>query len=244
MTTSLLQARGVSVHFAGVAALDGVDLAIARGEIVGLLGPNGSGKSTLVDVLAGVRAPSRGALLLDGRALPARRGPRTLAGLGVARTFQNLRLFDELTVTENILVPLTAAHRLSVGDARPRAAALLEQAGLGAFGDRVVATLSYGDRRRVELVRAEAIDPAFLLLDEPAAGMNGEETLALATRIRGIVDRLGCGVLLIEHDVGFVFALADRVVALAQGRVIAEGPPEAVRADPAVQAAYLGTAAR
>lgn len=237
--TRYLTGSGLTRNFGGLLALDKVDIRIGTGEIVGLIGPNGSGKTTLINVLSGVDQATAGTLSLDGQRVSSP-DPRRLATLGVSRTFQNLRLFDQLTVLQNVMIPLLALDRLRVDAATRKAVELLDRYELGAFADRPPAALSYGDRRRVELARAVAAEPDFLLLDEPAAGLNEAESAALAGRITGIRDALGCGILLVEHDLAMVLDVSDRVCALDEGHTIFDGCPSAVSTDEAVLSAYLG----
>jgi ABC-type branched-subunit amino acid transport system ATPase component len=232
-----LAADGITVRFAGLTALAGVDLAVERGEVVGLIGPNGSGKTTLLNVMSGVLRPTEGTVSLDGRSWN-RMSPERTARMGIRRTFQNIRLFEDLTVLETVEVPAAA-----IGGRRDRLAtalAALDELGLAEYRSRMAQELPYGLQRRLEIARAVAGEPAFLLLDEPAAGLNREESDELAERIRGLRDRLGCGILLIDHDLRLIGAACSRVTVLNQGSVIASGDPETVRNDDDVIRAYLG----
>ena len=232
-----LAADGITVRFAGLTALAGVDLAVERGEVVGLIGPNGSGKTTLLNVMSGVLRPTEGTVSLDGRSWKGMSPERT-ARMGIRRTFQNIRLFEDLTVLETVEVPAAA-----IGGRRDRLAtalAALDELGLADYRSRMAQELPYGLQRRLEIARAVAGEPAFLLLDEPAAGLNREESDELAARIRGLRDRLGCGILLIDHDLRLIGAACSRVTVLNQGSVIASGDPETVRNDEDVIRAYLG----
>jgi ABC-type branched-subunit amino acid transport system ATPase component len=239
IATDRLTGAGLTRVFGGLTALDGVDIHIDTGEILGLIGPNGSGKTTLINILSGVDLATNGSLRLAGGSL-TRPDARRLARLGVSRTFQNLRLFEQLTVRQNVMIPLLALRRLSVDAAGRRAGELLKRFNLAEFAASSPRALSYGDRRRVELARAVAAAPRFLLLDEPAAGLNEEESAALAARITEIRDDLGCGVLLVEHDLAMVLDTSDRVCALDEGHVVFDGCPSAVSTDEAVLTAYLG----
>jgi branched-chain amino acid transport system permease protein len=236
----MLRCHGIGVTFSGLRALAGVDLQLGRGEIVGLIGPNGSGKTTLLNVLSGVIAPTAGRVEVDGRDVtrwPAHR----VAAIGIARTFQNIRLFDNLSVLENVEVG-AALHPERPGGAALRRAArgVLEETGLVDLADRAARTLPYGVRRRVEIARALATRPAFLLLDEPAAGANEAESDELRALIAELRRAHGLGMLVVEHDLRLIMRVADRIVVLNEGTTIAEGGAREVSADPAVREAYLG----
>jgi branched-chain amino acid transport system ATP-binding protein len=237
---SILKTQGISVHFQGVRALDGVDLTLPEGEVLGLLGPNGAGKTTLVNVMTGYLRPTQGRLLLNGEmvnGLP----PEALARRGIARTFQSVRLFRRLSVFENVEAAALTLHTRR-GRARDAAREALAFLGLEHIGHRRAGALAYADERRVGIARALALEPRFLLLDEPAAGMTEAECETLSRLIAKLPQRFGCGVLLIEHNVSVVIAVCRNIHVLDNGRTLATGAIAAVRKDPAVIAAYLGTA--
>lgn len=238
---SELAADRVSVAFAGLKALSDVSLSVTSGQVLGLIGPNGAGKTTLVNVLTGFQALTGGAIRLDGATLSGLK-PHQMRRRGIARTFQGGRLFRDLPVIDNLEVT-----GLGLGLSRPaaiaEAEAMLDWIGIAPLADRIAGTLPYTDERRVAIGRALMQRPAFLLLDEPAAGMNAQEAAELSALIRRIAGELGCGVLLIEHNVGLVLGLCDHIVVLDSGAVIETGPPAAIRASEKVRHAYMGTAA-
>jgi branched-chain amino acid transport system ATP-binding protein len=254
---SLLAAEAVSLAFAGVRALDAVSLAADAGELVAVIGPNGAGKTSLFNCISGVYRPNAGKILFDGHDLTAI-APHAIARLGVARMFQNLALFDQLTVQENLLLGrhalftsrwfedllwLPRAKRQEVAHRR-RVEDVIDFLDLESFRKQPVGILPYGVLKRVELGRALCMKPKLLLLDEPAAGLNQEETEDLARYLLDIKEELQITQILIEHELRFVFDLADRVAVLDFGRKIAEGTPDAMRSDPAVIEAYIGGAAK
>ena len=233
-----LEVDGVTVAFGGDLALDGVGLTAEAGRVTGLIGPNGAGKSTLFDVVSGLRRPSSGRVLLGGRDV-TRMGPARRARHGLARTFQRLEPFGRLSVRDNLLV---AAE---LGPERRRAAgtvdAILDRLDLAEIADSTADALPTGAARLVEVGRALATRPRLLLLDEPAAGQDGEETARFAAVLRSLAAE-GTAVVLVEHDMGLVMGVCDEVHVLDLGKVIASGPPDAIRRDEAVLAAYLGDA--
>ena len=238
-----LSASGVTVEFGGFRALDGASIEVSNREIVGLIGPNGAGKTTLVNVMTGIVDPTRGQIHLGEMALTSEPSHQ-IARAGLVRTFQNLRLFSSLTVHQNVEVAalMAAVHRN--GSERSSVDAIVAGSGLWDHRDRRAAELDYGNSRRLELARAAAAAPAFLLLDEPTSGMSDSESLAMVESVRRMAAAVGAGVLVIDHDLNFITGICDRVYCLDQGRVIASGTPAEVQADPAVQAAYLGLAAQ
>ena len=254
MTTSatVLEARGVTMRFGGLTAVDAVDMSVAPNEIVGLIGPNGAGKTTFFNCLTGLYVPTSGEVRYRGSVLPAK--PHKVTQAGIARTFQNIRLFANMTVLENVMVGrhsrtkegLFSAigrgprYRAAERDARDNARELLDFLGIGRHANSLARNLPYGDQRKLEIARAMASDPGLILLDEPTAGMNPQETRATQEVVFKIRDR-GLAVVVIEHDMRFIFNLCDRVAVLVQGRKLVEGTPAVVQADERVVSAYLGT---
>ncbi|MFD9005985.1 ABC transporter ATP-binding protein [Streptomyces sp. NPDC059582] len=248
---TVLDARGVTMRFGGLTAVRDVDLTVNSGEIVGLIGPNGAGKTTFFNCLTGLYIPTEGEVRYKGTVLPPKSFKVTAAG--VARTFQNIRLFANMTVLENVLVGrhtrtkegfwsavlrLPGFHRAEAAS-RERAMELLEFVGLAAKADHLARNLPYGEQRKLEIARALASEPGLLLLDEPTAGMNPQETRATEELVFAIRDK-GIAVLVIEHDMRFIFNLCDRVAVLVQGEKLVEGDSATVQADERVIAAYLG----
>ncbi|BFV59896.1 ABC transporter ATP-binding protein [Kitasatospora sp. CMC57] len=252
-TTSapVLDARGVTMKFGGLTAVNNVDLTVNAGEIVGLIGPNGAGKTTFFNCLTGLYVPTEGTVSYQGTVLPPK--PHLVTQAGIARTFQNIRLFGNMTVLENVLVGRHTRTKEGLFSAilrgpgyhraenasRERAMELLEFTGLAAKADHLARNLPYGEQRKLEIARALASDPGLLLLDEPTAGMNPQETNAAEQLVFAIRD-LGIAILVIEHDMKFIFNLCDRTAVLVQGQKIVEGDKETVQNDERVITAYLG----
>lgn len=234
-----LVAEGLVVNIGGLKVVDDVDVVIRRGEILGLIGPNGAGKTTLVNVLTALRPPSAGTIRIDDRRVDGWDAGR-LARLGVARTFQDVRAFSELSVREN-LEAAAVATGASAARARTIARLLLEELGLAARADQAAGSLPHGQLRWLGIARALAMRPAFLLLDEPAAGLNDRESEEMASRLADLAGELRLGLLVIEHDMPLIMRLCERIQVLDHGRTLAVGSPSEVRADPAVLDAYLGT---
>jgi branched-chain amino acid transport system ATP-binding protein len=236
-----LNIQDLSKSFFGLRALDGVSLSLARGEILGLIGPNGSGKTTLINVVTGLLPATGGKIFVAGAEITNRK-PHQIARTGLARTFQTIRLFRDLTVTENVEVAAVSMGR-SRGQARAQAAGLLDEMGISQWADMRAGVLPYGLERRVEVARALATQPAFLFLDEPAAGLNEDESEDLLQVLANMPSRKNLGMLIVDHDMRLIMRLCHRLHVLNFGKTIGEGTPEEVRKIPAVLQAYLGKAA-
>ena len=253
-SASVLTVRDLSRSFRGLQALSGYHLDLQDGEILGVIGPNGAGKTTLFNVITGFIKPTSGSIAFRGKDITGH-GPDQILRTGIARTFQNIRMFSSMTVLENVLTAQQVRRPSSffatilslpsfLGNERKmKEAALnhLDSLGLARYADQPATSLAYGLQRKLEIARALATDPAVLLLDEPAAGMNHQETAELTAFIREIRERHELTVIVIEHDMSLIMRLCDRIQVLNYGRVIAEGTPSEIRTNPAVIEAYLGT---
>ncbi|MGL4745302.1 MAG: ABC transporter ATP-binding protein [Dermatophilaceae bacterium] len=247
----VLHASGVTMRFGGLTAVDDVSMTVREGEIVGLIGPNGAGKTTFFNCLTGMYIPTEGSVELNGASLPPK--PLKVVRAGMARTFQNIRLFGNMTALENVMVgrycrtsamALTSIlrgpkFRREEHETRERAQELLDYVGLGKSTELLARNMPYGDQRRLEIARALATDPQLLLLDEPTAGMNPKETEATMNLIFKIRES-GLAVVVIEHDMRFIFTLCDRVLCLVRGALLVEGTPAEVQSDHRVIEAYIG----
>ena len=225
--TSILTVDKISKRFEGLQALSEISLQLTEGHILGLIGPNGSGKSTLINIISGVLNPSAGRVTIDTVDVTGRQ-PHAIARRGLARTFQTARLFASLSVRENIQLSLMAASEENIDS---KTEELMQRFGLNRWAAAEASTLAYGIQRRLEIARAVGVKPKFLLLDEPAAGLNEDESELLLQTISQLSaeSNLGCGILIVEHNLGMIMRLCDRVHVLNEGQTIAEGPPEEVR---------------
>lgn len=250
---ALLEVKQLTKHFGGLTAVGDVTLELNEGELVGLIGPNGAGKTTLFNLLTGVYEPSEGTVTLDGHLLNGK-SPYNIASLGLGRTFQNIRLFKDLTVLDNVLIAFGNHHKQHVftsflrlpafykseKELKAKALELLKIFDLDGDAETLAKNLSYGQQRRLEIVRALATEPKILFLDEPAAGMNPQETAELTELIRRIKDEFKITIMLIEHDMNLVMEVTERIYVLEYGRLIAQGTPDEIKTNKRVIEAYLG----
>ena len=250
---ALLEVKQLTKHFGGLTAVGDVTLELNEGELVGLIGPNGAGKTTLFNLLTGVYEPSEGTITLDGHLLNGKQ-PYKIAALGLGRTFQNIRLFKDLTVLDNVLIAFSNHHKKHVFASflrlpafykneealKAKAIDLLKIFDLDRDADTLAKNLAYGQQRRLEIVRALATEPKILFLDEPAAGMNPQETAELTDLIRRIKEEFKITIMLIEHDMNLVMDVTERIYVLEYGRLIAHGTPSEIKSNKRVIEAYLG----
>ena len=253
MSEPILSVAAVTKRFGGLTAVSDFTIALHPGELVGLIGPNGAGKTTVFNLITGVYTPTEGRIAVAGTDT-AGLTPDRITALGIARTFQNIRLFDEMTVLENVKTAYNLRSDYGLLDAilrtkrfreqeaalHTRAMDLLTTMGLAEEAQERAASLAYGEQRRLEIARALATEPRLLILDEPAAGMNAQETDDLMEMLHDIRSRFSLTLLLIEHDMKFIMRMCERIVVLDQGKIIARGTPEEIKSDPIVIAAYLG----
>ena len=251
--SNVIEVKDVIMRFGGVTAVDHLNMAIPKGSIVGLIGPNGAGKTTAFNVITGFYTPTEGDVFFNGKKITGV-PPHKICGLGMARTFQNIRLFYNETALENVMIGRHVRRKhhwwgsmlglpgtlREEKDIRQKAEELLDRIGLSEYRDELASSLPYGAQRRLEIARALATEPSFLLLDEPAAGMNPQESLELRNFIRQIRDEFNLTILLIEHDMKVVMGVCEHIWVLEYGKLIAEGNAEAIRSNPRVIEAYLG----
>ncbi|WP_165211687.1 ABC transporter ATP-binding protein [Streptococcus tangpeifui] len=250
---ALLDVKNLTKNFGGLTAVGDVSLELNEGELVGLIGPNGAGKTTLFNLLTGVYVPSEGTVTLDGTLINGK-APHKIASLGLSRTFQNIRLFKDMTVLENVLIGFANRHNAHIlasifrlpkyyqseKELKQKAMDLLAIFDLANDANTLAKNLPYGQQRRLEIVRALATEPKILFLDEPAAGMNPQETAELTALIRKIKEEFGITIILIEHDMNLVMDVTERIYVLEYGRLIAHGTPDEIKANKRVIEAYLG----
>ena len=250
---SILEVKNLGINFGGLRAVDNFDITIDQHELIGLIGPNGAGKTTVFNMLTGVYQPNDGDILIDGKSI-LKKKPHEICALGIARTFQNIRLFGDMPVIDNVKVALNSFYQYSVFDAllkdrkyqrqekdtHKEALELLKVFELDGYADYMASNLPYGKQIELEIVRAMAAHPKLLLLDEPAAGMNPNETINLMKTIRKVRDEFDIAILLIEHDMKLVKGICERVTVLNYGRVLRSGVTDEVLSDPEVIKAYLG----
>ena len=250
---ALLEVSNLGIAFGGLQAVSQLDMTIEKGHLYGLIGPNGAGKTTVFNMLTGVYRPTEGNIILDGKDITGK-NPEAISKAGIARTFQNIRLFNEMSVLDNVKVGMhnqvpyglwtgilrLPAYREKEHEMNRKAHALLKIFGLDGQANLKASQLPYGKQRKLEIARALATNPKLLLLDEPAAGMNPNETEELMQTVRSVRDQFGIAILLIEHDMNFVMGICEEITVLDYGRMIARGDGKAIRNNPKVIAAYLG----
>ncbi len=249
---ALLEVKNLGISFGGLRAVDKFNVSIEKGALYGLIGPNGAGKTTIFNLLTGVYKPTDGSIHLDGKSVVGMK-PHTICHNGIARTFQNIRLFGKMTVLDNVKVGFYNKHPYSMfagvlkfpvlkkeSTMDTKAMEILQVFGLDGYADVLASNLPYGKQRKLEIARALATEPKLLLLDEPAAGMNPNETLELMDTIRLVRDKFDVTILLIEHDMNLVSGICEEITVLNFGTVLTAGKPEEVLNDPAVITAYLG----